>query len=126
LLLDTVQTYLTLENERLAEYHLLLGAEPKKEVAAVELWWSQKLEQKGLQEGKQEGLQEGLQKGLQKGKVNAMAVALFLCLEKRGLTPTDEQKQRIEACGDFETLQAWFSLAFEISAVDELFSSSRT
>lgn len=43
-------------------------------------------------------------------------------LERRGLTVSDEQRERVLSCRDLLTIEAWFDRAIVASIVDEVFA----
>jgi hypothetical protein len=47
--------------------------------------------------------------------------AILKTLDMRGFTVSASERQRIEACADLEMLEAWFTRAFTVESVDELF-----
>lgn len=56
LLVDCVETYVELEGEEAATFEAALEEEQNREVQAMEMTWSEKLEHKGLERGRQEGM----------------------------------------------------------------------
>ncbi|MEV3870913.1 hypothetical protein [Streptomyces sp. NPDC049906] len=57
-----------------------------------------------------------------KGKGEGRAEALVDVLEMRGLTVTDEARERITGTTDAETLTAWLAKALTATTVDDLFT----
>jgi hypothetical protein len=45
---------------------------------------------------------------------------LLRVLELRGLRPTDYQVQRVHACGNIDTLDAWFTRAITAKSAREV------
>lgn len=56
-----------------------------------------------------------------KGKAEGEALALLTVLDGRGITLSDEQRERIQACTDLDRLQGWLKVAGTIVRADELF-----
>ena len=71
----------------------------------------------GLAEGKAEGLAEGKAEGLAVGKVGD----ILRVLEARGFAVPDEIAERVRACRDIPTLDAWLTKAVTLTDVRELF-----
>jgi Domain of unknown function (DUF4351) len=100
LLVNCVETYLELEGEEAARFTAALAEEPNREVQAMEMTWSEKLEHKGLERGRAQGRQEGREQGRQEG----MRSLLLGLMEKRlGPLPTDVRRQ-VEAIDSAEEL----------------------
>jgi hypothetical protein len=49
---------------------------------------------------------------------------LMRVLEVRGLQPTQVQVQRVQACVDIATLDAWFTRAITASSASEVFGDA--
>ena len=64
---------------------------------------------RGLEEGRLEGRQEGV------------TLSLLRILERRSLSLSPEERQRIERCSDLATLERWLDRAVEVNAASELF-----
>jgi hypothetical protein len=54
------------------------------------------------------------------GKAEGKAEALLILLPARGLTVTDDARQRISACTDPAQLDTWIRLAATVDSVDPL------
>jgi hypothetical protein len=71
--------------------------------------------EKGIEEGRQEGRQEGREEGLRRGRLDGRAEglqrSLFTVIDARGLTLTDAQRRRIDACEDAAALERWIERA---------------
>jgi hypothetical protein len=61
----------------------------------------------GLREGKLDGLREGKLDGLREGKLDGLRDALLRLLARAGITLTDDDRARIQACTDTATLDRW-------------------
>ena len=72
---------------------------------------------RGLEEGRLEGRQEGRLEGRQEG----VTLSLLRILERRSLSLSPEERQRIERCSDLATLERWLDRAVEVNAASELF-----
>jgi hypothetical protein len=59
----------------------------------------------------------------QKGTAEGHAAAVVTVLEARGLTITDDQRERITATTDLELLKVWLRRAVTVASADELFSA---
>ncbi|MFP3941248.1 MAG: Rpn family recombination-promoting nuclease/putative transposase [Thermoanaerobaculia bacterium] len=60
LLVNTVETYVELDDAGRREYARLLAREPTQEVRAMEMTWADRLEARGREEGRQEGRLDGM------------------------------------------------------------------
>ncbi|MFI0982432.1 hypothetical protein ACH4SP_36170 [Streptomyces sp. NPDC021093] len=65
---------------------------------------------------------EGRVEGLAEGRVEERAAALLTVLERRGLEPSLEARERIASCKDLDVLGRWSELAWTVSSADELFT----
>ena len=78
----------------------------------------------GLREGEQlgeaRGRQEGLREGEQLGRHQERARAILGVLQRRGVTLSDAQVERIATCRDEITLARWWELAWSVESVEEL------
>ena len=68
------------------------------------------------------GKAEGKTEGEARGKAEGEAQAVLAVLEARGLTPTEQQRQRVLACTDLEQLNSWVRKAVTLVDVEELFA----
>jgi hypothetical protein len=75
----------------------------------------------GQGEGKAKGKTEGIAEGKTKGKAEGIGKALWMVLQARQLTPTEEQRARIEACRDHRQLERWLRRALQAKDVAEIF-----
>jgi hypothetical protein len=50
------------------------------------------------------------------------AKALLRVLDRRGLTVSDDQRERMLTCTDIATLEGWLDKAVTASSADELFA----
>ncbi len=66
--------------------------------------FAQQLIDRGKLEGKLDGLREGKLDGLREGKLDGLRDALLRLLARAGITLTDDDRARIQACTDTETL----------------------
>lgn len=65
-----------------------------------------------------ESEQRGEQRGAQRGRLDGQRAALRAIVAARGLTLTDAQRDRINACDDLATLDAWVTRAVTSTDVD--------
>ncbi|RFU86926.1 hypothetical protein DY218_09800 [Streptomyces triticagri] len=72
-----------------------------------------------VEEIRDEARDEGRDKGLAEGR----AEDLLLILEERGLTISDETRQRIGDCRDPELLRSWVTRAVTASTSEEIFDT---
>lgn len=63
----------------------------------------------------------GHQEGMAEGKAEEAAKSVLLVLEARGVGVTDEDRARIESCGDVGQLEVWLTRAATAETVGELF-----
>lgn len=54
-------------------------------------------------------------------RIAAMVCGLLLVLERRGLAISSEERERIESCDDWPTIERWFERSDTVAAVAELF-----
>ena len=69
----------------------------------------------------EKGVEKGIEKGIEKGSIAAKAADVLAILEARGLPVSDDQRKRILACADLETLDRWIRRAATIAAADAVF-----
>jgi hypothetical protein len=62
-------------------------------------------------------------KGRAEGEAKGEARGVLAVLDARGLVVSDDQKARILACTDLETLDRWIRKAVAITSIDELFTA---
>jgi hypothetical protein len=79
----------------------------------------------GLNEGRIEGLNEGRIEGLNEGRIEEAHAALYAVLEQRKLVPTREERARINACKDVDTLRRWHVQAVVAQNVAEALTIPR-
>jgi hypothetical protein len=68
-----------------------------------------------------QGLAEGEAKGEAKGKAEGKAEDVLRVLEARGFSVPDDVAERVRACRDIPTLDAWLTRAVTLADVAELF-----
>ena len=56
------------------------------------------------------------------GEATGEARAILAVLDARGVTATEEQRQRILSCTDLDQLTVWVRKAVALADVEELFS----
>lgn len=71
----------------------------------------------GLEQGREQGREQGLEQGLEQGK----AEYIFKTLDKRGLTLTVEQRERVSGCRDLAQLDQWFDRALTAATAADVF-----
>ncbi len=59
-----------------------------------------------------------------KGEAVGEANALLRTLRRRNIATSEEQRQRILACTNLATLEAWAERAYDISHIDELWEDA--
>ena len=78
-----------------------------------------------IAEGKAAGIAEGVAKGIAegvaKGEAKGMARMVERLLDTRGLTLTDELRERLVGCNDAALLQRWFDRAVTATTLTEVF-----
>ena len=116
LLVNCVETYLELEGEEAEEYAALLAAETNREVAAMEMTWADKLEQKVRVQGRKEGRQEGRRQGRQEG-VRALVLDL---LETRFGSVSTQTRRRLEAIQSADELSRLARRLLTAGSLEEL------
>jgi hypothetical protein len=62
--------------------------------------------------------------GEAKGRAEGEAGAILLVLERRGVHVSAEHRERIRACSDLGTLEAWLGRAVTAESIDEVFVDS--
>jgi len=72
--------------------------------------------------GRSEGEAEGEARGKAEGKAEGKAQAVLDVLEARGLSPTEQQRQRVLGCTDLEQLNTWVRKAVTLVDIEELFA----
>lgn len=70
-----------------------------------------------------EGRTEGRAEGRTEGSTLAMAQMIVRLLERRGLSPSSDERERIDACRDPATLERWFDRAVTAAEVHEIFEA---
>lgn len=76
---------------------------------------------KARSEGLRDGRLEGLRDGRLEGQVSMAAANVLEFLEARGLSVSDEVRQRVHASSDLEQLRHWIRRAAVVTSADELF-----
>ncbi|GLZ16307.1 hypothetical protein Acsp04_65420 [Actinomadura sp. NBRC 104425] len=97
----------------------------REKMKTASRWYSEDAQAwiaEGIAEGKAQGIAEGKAQGIAEGRIEGEARSLLLILEARGITVTDEQRQRVLACMDLQRLETWVRRAATISSADELFN----
>ena len=74
-----------------------------------------------LAEGMAKGVAKGKAEGMAEGKAEGMARMLERLLDTRGLTLTEELRERLSGCKDEALLQRWFDRAITASTPTEVF-----
>lgn len=65
---------------------------------------------------------ESQRRSFDEGQAKGQAKAILAVLARRGRAVSDEQRERILACTDLETLDRWLDRAVTASSTDELFA----
>ncbi|CAM5516768.1 hypothetical protein GCM10010329_65510 [Streptomyces spiroverticillatus] len=71
---------------------------------------------------REEGREAGREEGLEEGQAVERARMVCTVLERRGLEPSLETRERIAACRDLEVLGRWAELAWSVSSAEEIFA----
>lgn len=69
----------------------------------------------------QQFFSESQRQSFEQGSAKGQAHAILRVLARRNIAVSDEQRERITACTDGETLDRWLDLAVTASSTDELF-----
>jgi Domain of unknown function (DUF4351) len=120
LLVDCVETYLQLEDEEAARFAASLAETANREVQAMEMTWSQKLEQKGLVRGRQEGIAEGRQEGIAEGRQEGMRALVLDLIEKRFGSLPAEARRRVEAIDSPQELSRLAARVLDARSLEEM------
>ncbi len=83
--------------------------------------WQSDFARKYVGMGREEGRAEGREEGREEGRAAEAANSVLLFLDARGLTVSDEVRQRVEACTDLETLRTWIRRAGEVERAEDIF-----
>jgi flagellar biosynthesis/type III secretory pathway protein FliH len=73
LLVNFVETYLTLNEDEQAVYEGLLDEGGHRAVQALEMTWGERLREEGREEGREKGREEGREKGREEGREKGQA-----------------------------------------------------
>src|SRR5690606_10594874 len=66
------------------------------------------------------------EEGPEWGRVQEKAARLLHLMARRGLSPTEETRQRVTACADAPLLDLWFDRAIDATTLDEVFAAPST
>lgn len=102
LLVNFVQTYLSLDGKEAQDYDTLLKSASGKEAKTMQLTWADQIREQGKTEGR--------------------AQAILELLEGRGVAVSQEQREKILACVELDTLRQWLLRAASAKTVEEVFS----
>jgi hypothetical protein len=69
--------------------------------------FAQQIFERGIREGELKGFRDGELKGLRDGKLDGLREALLRLMARAGLTLTEDDRARIQACDDAATLDRW-------------------
>ena len=84
--------------------------------------FAQQLIERGLREGKLDGLREGKLDGLREGKLDGLRDALLRLLARAGITLTEDDRARIQACTDAAKLDRWVENVLGAKTAADVFS----
>jgi predicted transposase YdaD len=104
LLVDCVEAYLELNSNEAAEYAGLCAVRENREVKAMAMTWSERIEAKGMEKGMEKGIEKGLAKGMTKGMAKGMQKVLLSLLEQRFGPLPEETRTRVEAIASLDRL----------------------
>jgi hypothetical protein len=60
--------------------------------------------------------------GKAEGKTEGKAEAVLKLLDRRGLAPSEDQRQTVASCTDMAQLDVWFDRAITAATADEVFA----
>lgn len=63
----------------------------------------------------------GREEGREEGAALGVARSVIAVLETRGLAPSSEVRERVEACTDLQTLDQWLRVAMKVDRPEDLF-----
>lgn len=112
LLVNTVETYVRLDDEGLKEYARLLAQDPNQEVRIMELTWGDQI--------KEQGRVEGLVEGREEGRLEGMRALLLDVIEQRFGAPSEDTKDRVQGISSAEELTELARRAVSASSLGEL------
>jgi len=131
LLINCVETYLTLNGREAEEYASLCRTQESPEIETMELTWADQIEakatKKGLARGLEQGLKRGLERGLETGRERALQegadhlrrlVTRHLG-QRFGKVPASLRK-RLAAIRSLDELSAIADRIFEVQSIEEL------
>jgi len=104
LLVNTVETYVRLDDAGLKEYSRLLAQDPNQEVRIMELTWGDQIKEQGREEGRLEG----------------MRALLLDVIEQRFDAPFEKTRSRVQGISSAEELTELARRAISASSVREL------
>ncbi|MCX4243675.1 FliH/SctL family protein [Paraliomyxa miuraensis] len=76
---------------------------------------------KGMADGLAKGKADGIREGLARGETKGMARMLEQLLGMRGLSLTNELRDRLAGCQDENLLRRWFERADTATSLTEIF-----
>ena len=116
LLVNLIETYLPVPEEKRERYQRLVSRKEYREVQDVELTWADRLRQEGREEGLEKGLEKGREEGLVEGKRAALKRQLAV---KFGSVPADVQV-RIDAVTSVKELDDYLERVLTASSLREM------
>jgi hypothetical protein len=78
----------------------------------------------GIEQGIEKGIEQGIEKGIEQGIEKGLRDAVLAVLEARELTPSAEERRRIELETDADKLRRWIARAAVAGSVDEALGQS--
>ena len=75
--------------------------------------------ERGIAQGIEQGIEQGIAQGIEQGIERERARAVIRVLEKRSLSVTNEQRQRVLSCSDAEVLSRWFDRALTAASAED-------
>ncbi|MEU6239601.1 hypothetical protein [Streptomyces sp. NPDC047024] len=76
----------------------------------------------GKAKGEAEGKAKGEAEGEAKGELAGKKQAVLRVLEARGLTVSDDVRERVDACTDSEVIDTWLDRSVAVERVEDLFA----
>jgi len=111
LLINCVETYLTLNGSEAEEYASLRGAQEPPEIETMELTWADQIEAKGIKKGRESGLLESADR--------LRRTVIRLIGQRFGKVPTPLE-ERLAAIRSVDELSAIADRILEVQSIEEL------
>ncbi|MEI7447573.1 MAG: hypothetical protein WCK28_21980 [Burkholderiales bacterium] len=76
----------------------------------------------GMRDGREAGLRDGRNAGLRDGRNAGLRDRLLRVLARRGIALDAAHRERVAACDDLATLDAWLDRAADAASADVVFA----